>query len=378
MKRKITITTGTRADYGILKSVFKEIQTNKNFEMTIIATGMHFSKKHGNSIKEIQKDKFKFYKIPHIKKNDSSYEMSLDVGKQIIEFTKIFNKIKPDINIIFGDRDEMFSSAIASYHLNIPNAHIHGGDKTMGGIDEYNRHAITKISNIHFPATKKSYDRIVKMGENPKYVFQTGSPSIDLIKENKITSKQNLEKKYKIKFSEKEILLLQHPVTTQIELVKNQIKNTIDALSEIKETVIVIGPNSDAGNKKIFDLLEKTAKNNPCFKIFPNIPREDFLGMLKNCKILVGNSSSGIIEASYFPISVINIGIRQKGRECNSNVIHVDHSTKKIGIEIKKALKMKKMKIDCIYGKGNASKQIVQHLEKISLNDQLIQKQIFY
>jgi GDP/UDP-N,N'-diacetylbacillosamine 2-epimerase (hydrolysing) len=378
MKRKITITTGTRADYGILKPILEKIQKNENLEMTLIATGMHFSKKHGESIKEIKKDKFKFLEISRIKKNDSLYEMSIDVGQQIIKFTKIFHKIKPDINIIFGDRDEMLASAIASYHLNILNAHIHGGDRSMGGIDEYNRHAITKISNIHFPATKQSFNRIIKMGENPKYIFQTGSPSIDLIKEGKITSKQKLESKYKIKFLGKEILLLQHPITTQTTLVEKQIKNTINALGKFKETIIAIGPNSDSGNNIIFNILEKTAKKNPYFKIFPNIPREDYLGMLKNCKVLIGNSSSGIIEASHFPIKVINIGIRQKGRECNSNVIHVEHSTKKIEIAIKNALKTKKMKIDKIYGNGNASKRIVHHLEKIPLDDQIIQKQIFY
>ena len=140
-------------------------------------------------------------------KKDTNYEMSLALGNGIISFSKIFKKLKPDINLLLGDRDEMFASAIAAYHMNIPNAHIHGGDRSKGGIDEYNRHAITKISNIHFAASNKSYDRIVKMGENPKFVFHTGSPSIDEIKENNITSTQQLEKKYGLRFQGDEILL---------------------------------------------------------------------------------------------------------------------------------------------------------------------------
>ena len=224
MKRKITVTTGTRADYGILLPVLKKIQQSNQLELQLIVTGMHLSRKYGKTINEIKKDGFKISKIiEFLPKKDNNFEMSLTVGNGIISFSKIFKNLKPDLNLVFGDRDEMLSSAIAAYHMNIPNAHIHGGDKSKGGIDEYNRHAITKISNIHFAASRKSYERILKMGENPKYIFHTGSPSIDAIKENTITSKDQLEKKYNLKFTGNELLLLQHPVTTQSELSKKEI-----------------------------------------------------------------------------------------------------------------------------------------------------------
>ncbi len=202
MKRKIAITTGTRAEYGIIRPVLETISKSKRLDPFIIVTGMHLSKKYGNTINEIKRDGFRIYSsFDMLPKDDSNYSMSKALGEGIVSFTKIFYKLKPDINLILGDRDEMLASALAAYHLNIPNAHIHGGDKSQGGIDEYNRHAITKISNIHFAATLKSKERILKMGENPKFVFHTGSTSIDEIMKKQITPKKSLEKKYGIKLN---------------------------------------------------------------------------------------------------------------------------------------------------------------------------------
>ena len=275
----------------------------------------------------------------------------------------------------------MLASAIAAYHMNIPNAHIHGGDKS-GGIDEYNRHAITKISNIHFAATQKSMERIIKMGENPKNVFLTGSPSIDEIVNNRITNKKDLDLLYGIRFTGKEILLVYHSVTTEIGKTEAQIRNLLDAVTKIKNTTIAILPNSDAGSKKIFQHIRSYSKLYKFIKIYPSIPRSDYLGMLKNCGVLLGNSSSGMIEASYFNIPVINVGVRQKNRERGKNIIDVeDGSTDSIYVAILKALKEKghsRSHVHGIYGKGDASSKIVNYLEKIPLGEELIQKQISY
>lgn len=381
MKRKIAVITGTRADYGIMKSLLKKIQQNKNLELQLIVTGMHLSSKFGATINEIKKDKLKITgKIPLLPKHDSNYEMSKSVGKGIILFSELFKKLKPDINLILGDRDEMLSSAIAAYHMNIPIAHIHGGDRTKGGIDEYNRHAITKMSNIHFAATKKSFNRIIKLGENPKFIFHTGSPAIDQIKENKITSKKELEKKYNLKFLGNEILLLQHPVTTQSDQSKKQIIEILSALEKLKQKTIAIAPNSDAGNNEIFTNIQNFSKKYPFLTMYRTIPREDFLGMLKNCSIFIGNSSSGIIEASYFNIPVVNIGIRQEGRESGKNITHVDFSRRQILNAIKLSISKNYsiVKNEFLYGKGNASDKIIKYLEKIKLDEELIKKQINY
>jgi len=380
MKRKISVTTGTRAEYGIMRSVLEAIAKSKKLELHLIVTGMHLSKKYGMTINEIIKDGFRIYSsFDMLSKEDSNYSMSKALGEGIVSFTKIFYKLKPDINLILGDRDEMLASALAAYHLNIPNAHIHGGDKSQGGIDEYNRHAITKISNIHFAATSRSKERILKMGENPKFVFHTGSPSIDEIIKKPITIKKSLEKKYGINLNGKDILLIQHPVTTQTRQSGKQIMNTLKAIVKIGENTIAIAPNSDPGNGLIFKHLRTFSKKYDFIKMYNTLPRNDFLGLLKNCGALVGNSSSGMIEASYFDTPVVNIGIRQKGREKGSNVIEVEDSINSIYSGILRAFKKhKKFHKGNLYGKGNAAAKIVKHLEKIKLDEELINKQIFY
>ena len=382
MKKKIIVTTGTRAEYGILSSILFELKKNKKFYLYLIVTGSHLSKKYGLTINEIKKDGFKIYSKVHMfPKNDTTFFTSKSVGKGIIEFSNIFNKVKPHFNLILGDRVEMLASSIAASQMNILNIHIHGGDKS-GGIDEYSRHAITKLSNIHFAATKKSKERIIKMGENPKYVFFTGSPSLDDVIQNKITNKKTLEKKYNVKFNGDEILLLQHPVTTQVDLSEKQILNTLKAITKVKKTTIIIAPNSDPGNKVIFEHVHSFTKKHNFIKLYNSLPRSDYLGILKNCGVLVGNSSSGIIESTLFQTPVVNIGIRQEGREKGKNVLDVKNdSIPSIHNAIVKSLKIKKSshKIsNYIFGKGDAAKKIVRVLEKIHVHKDLIQKQIHY
>ena len=382
IKRKICVTTGTRAEYGLLKPLLNKISKSKKLELYLVVSGMHLSKKYGYTINEIIRDGFKIhFKINMIPEGNTGHSMANSLGKGIIEFSKIFKKLKPDINLILGDRDEAFASALAASHMNIPNAHIHGGDRTMAGIDEYIRHAITKISNLHFAATKKSKQRIIKLGENPKHVFFTGSPGVDEIKNQNISSKKELKEKYQLELNGNEIILLQHSVTTQIQSSKNQINNTLNAIKKLKIPTICILPNSDAGNFEIFQALKKADKDFSFISLYPNLPRKDFLGLLKNCGVLVGNSSSGIIEASYFKIPVVNIGIRQKNREKGNNVIDVKDNSKMIYTTIKKIINTKhkqRIKTGYIYGNGTASKKIVKVLEEIPLTDELIQKQIVY
>ena len=381
MKQKISITTGTRSEYGILRELIKEISKSKKLELYLLVTGMHLSKKFGYTINEIKKDKIPIHaKIKMIPSGNTPYDMSVSLGKGIIGFSKIFKKIKPDLNVVLGDRDEALASALAASHMNIPNAHIHGGEISQG-IDEYNRHAITKISNIHFAATKKSKERIIKMGENRRNVILTGSPSIDEIKMSKISSKHELEKKYLVDLDKPLFLLIQHSVTTEFEKSDLQIKMTLDALSKLKNQPIAILPNSDAGNEQIINQLRIFSKKCNFLKVFPNLPRNDYLGFLRYCSALIGNSSSGIIEGSYLHTPVVNIGIRQLGREKDVNVIDVPIFSKSLILNaLKKSLKKKNKKIknSSIYGTGNASKKIVQYLETIPINLQMIQKKLVY
>ena len=379
--KKICAVISSRANYSSIKSVLESVSKNKNLTLQIVVGASALIDRFGSVIDLIKKDGFKISaSFNMLQKGNSKHLVSRAIGKAVVEFSNFFNKIQPDINVILGDRDEMLASAISAYHMNIPNAHIHGGDRS-GGIDEYTRHAITKISNIHFATSQKSKERILRMGENAKYVFFTGSPAVDEVKNNKITDKKTLESKYGFKFSGNEILFLQHPVTTQIESTKNQITNSLKAIQMINQPTITIAPNSDAGNNVIFKHLAAFSKSHTSFMLFKSLPRSDYLGMLKNCKVLVGNSSSGIIESSYFKIPVVNIGIRQKNREKGSNVLNAeDNSVVSIHNKLVKALKMKKQYLSTasIYGDGNAAKKIVKHLETIKLNHILIEKQISY
>jgi len=376
--KKILITTGTRADYGLLKSLMEEIVIHKNLKLILVVTGAHLSKKHGYTISEIKKDGFDIdYKFQNIPKTDSSFHVTKSIGETIIEFSKIFKKFTPDINIVFGDRDEMLASSIAASHMNIVNAHLIGGDKS-GGLDEYNRHAITKLSNIHFTSTKESKKRVIQMGEDPNNVFFTGTPAMDDIINKKPTSKHDLEKKIGFTITGDEIILLQHPVTTQIIDTRKQICATLKSITNFKKTIIAITPNSDSGHKIIFEELNKYAKIYSNFYLFESFSRKDFLGLLNNCGILVGNSSTGMTEAGFFGIPVVNIGIRQLNRERSGLVIDVKPQSSLISNAIchiyssKKSYKNKK-----IFGIGNSAKLIVEQLIKIN-HKKLLKKQITY
>jgi UDP-N-acetylglucosamine 2-epimerase (non-hydrolysing)/GDP/UDP-N,N'-diacetylbacillosamine 2-epimerase (hydrolysing) len=368
MQKKILVSTGARSEYGILKPLLKEIQKSKKLKLILVVTGSHLSKNHGYTINEIKKDGFKIdsiIKLSHFR--DKNVDISTALGEYVINFSKIFQKFQPDINFIIGDRDEMFASAIAASHMNIINAHLAGGDKS-GGVDEYNRHAITKLSNIHFANTANSKKRIIKMGEDPKYVFLTGSPVVDDIFAKKITEKPVLEKKIGKKITGNEILLIQHPVTTQPKQAEKQIASTLNAIVSLKIPTFAIRPNLDSEYKKIFKKLQTFSKKYKFIEVHSSFPRSDFLGLLKNCGILIGNSSSGIIEASCFSIPVINIGIRQKGRDGDKKVIEVNNFQQElIRKAILKAIKMKndhKLHMKSIYGDGKSSKRITKLLEK--------------
>lgn len=380
MRRKIVVITGSRSEYGILKPVLNNIIASEKLKLYLVVAGMHLLKKHGFTVNEIIKDGYNIHsKIKMSSEGDTNYDMAKRLGRGMIQFADVFKKIKPDMILILGDRDEALASAMVASHMNIPVAHIHGGDKSKAGIDEYNRHAITKMSNIHFTASRKSFQRVLNLGENPKFVFYTGSPGIDDIFQKNITNKKELEKKYDIKFTGREILLVYHPVTTEIEMGLKHIKNILKVIAKLKEVTVVIAPNSDAGNKQIFQTIENFSSEHKHIKFYKNLPRSDYLGLLNNCAILIGNSSSGMIEAGYFDIRVINIGIRQNEREHGANVVNISPTMKKIEREILNLLKIRKpVKKLNVYGDGNASKKITKILETITLDKELIQKQITY
>lgn len=384
-KRKICVVTGTRAEYGILKALLKKIKESKKLKLQIIATGMHLLPEFGLTVNEIEKDGFSIdAKVPMMVGGDDKVSMAMSIGVGIISLTTAIEKLNPDIVVVFGDRFEMLAAAIAAAYSGRVVAHISGGDSPRAGYDEYSRHAITKISHIHFPTTRKSAERIVKLGEDPKYVFPVGSTALDTILSEKTPAKEFLCKKYGLDGNKPILLVIQHPVSTNPENAQREIKTTLDAVVELGHQAVVIYPNADPGGRKMIEVIKEYHQKYPD-KIHAcgSLPFEEYLGLMKITDVMVGNSSSGIIEAPSFHLPVVNIGPRQEGRERSENVIDVDYDKNEIKKAIQKALFDKKFRSKVKrcknpYGDGKASERIVKILSKIKIDQKILQKKITY
>jgi GDP/UDP-N,N'-diacetylbacillosamine 2-epimerase (hydrolysing) len=314
---------------------------------------------------------------------DTLAAMAVSVGKGIIGMVEAFECLKPDIVLILGDRTEPLAAAIASAYMNIPVAHIHGGDACKGGnIDDSNRFAITKFAHLHFPATAKSTERLIRLGEEKWRVHQVGSPALDVILNEPLPPTEEIIDKFSLDPQNKLIIIIQHPVTVQVEKAAIQMRETLEAVVESGYPAVVIYPNSDAGSRQMIDVIREYKKSTS-IKAFQNLPRHFYLGLLAIADVMVGNSSSGIIDAPSFNLPVVNIGIRQEGRERGSNVIDVDHEKSTIMAAIDKAVNDTKFKekiknSDNPYGDGKASRRIVDILKGINITPELLQKKITY
>lgn len=382
-KRKICYITGTRADYGLMRNALKEI--DKVFDLSLIVVGTHLLSEFGDTAEEIKKDGFKIAKkINTMSSSDTVGGMSKAFGLGVIKITDALENIKPDILLLLGDRGEALAGAISGAHLNIPIIHIHGGDQGDDGahIDDPIRHSITKFAHIHLPATKLSAKRIIKMGEEEWRVNVVGSPALDDISSQDFYSKKYLEKKYNINFKKPLILTLQHPSSTQAGYAKIQMKETLDALKEVGENTILIYPNSDAGGRSMIKVI-KGYENYNFLHTYKSLPRKDYLSLMKYASVMVGNSSSGTIDAPSFKLPVVNIGTRELVREHAGNKIFVSHKKNEIKKAIKKALFDKKFiervqKCKSSYGDGYAGKRIVKILKNLKINNRLLEKHLTY
>lgn len=371
MVKKVLYITGTRADYGLMHETLELLNSDDDIQLNVVVTGMHLMDEFGYSIDEIKKDNFNLHVVNQTFVKDDEKSMSAFIGNLIVDLTKLMDEIKPDIVLLLGDRGEMLAGAIVASYLQIPVAHIHGGD-VSSTVDDSARHAITKLSNIHFPATELSASRIKQMGENPDNIFVVGAPGLDSI----IKSKDNVDENYlkeKYNISKDFVLVLQHPVSLEVENSACQIQETLNAVKSTDYQVILVYPNADAGGRAMIDKI-----NEYDVDAYKNIPHDDFIGLLSLASALIGNSSSGIIESSSFKLPVINIGTRQSGREKAQNVIDVDYDSK----EILNALKhiesseyQNKLK-NCknLYGDGKASERICKIIKGIEINNALLNK----
>lgn len=378
MNRKIAVLTGTRAEYGILRPILKKINAHPRLDLYIIATGMHLSNEFGYTIKEIEKDGFKIYaKLDTLNKDDTGAGMAKYIGNTIVKLSEVFEVLKPDIILLLGDRGEMLAGAIAATCMNILIAHIHGGE-TSGSVDEGFRHAISKLAHLHFVATEEARQKLISMGEDPSRIFVVGAPGIDDIFENLISAEE-IAKKYNLDLTKPIILLVQHPVVTEVDEAPNQIRETLEAIAELKFQTVVIYPNADAGGRRMIKVIKEYEERYPFIKAYKSLPRRDYLSLMNVATVMVGNSSSGIIEAPSFGLPVVNIGTRQKGRLRAGNVIDVNYDKNEIKNAILKAIydenfRRKVKTVKNPWGDGKASERIVDILANIEIDKDLLQK----
>jgi GDP/UDP-N,N'-diacetylbacillosamine 2-epimerase (hydrolysing) len=383
--RTIAVVTGTRAEYGPLRPLMKAIQNDPDLTLVPIITGMHLLPDYGNTYRLVEKEFPRSVKIPMPLHGDSLKDMALYLAAGIKNFSEYLSKHPPDILIVTGDRSEQFAAALAALYLNIPIAHINGGDVSGGMIDEAIRHAITKIAHIHLAYNDGNKERIKKMGEDPWRVKTVGPLAVEAILDVKVKSKKDLFTVYQLNPKVRTFLVVQHPITTLKDRGYQQYEALLSALDQLQEQTILVYPNCDAGSRHIITLIKKF-ENRPYLHIFKNIPPDDYVGFMKYADILLGNSSSGIIEAPALKTRVINIGDRQQGRteQYLSDIIKTIPATEEkiitmINYVLNNAAYQAKVRNSVNkYKKEKPSKKIVSILKKVPLDEKLIRKQITY
>ncbi len=381
--RRVGVVTGTRAEYGLLRPVMREIERREQMELHLIVAGMHLSHEFGDTYREIENDGFHIAaRVDMTFSGDSPAAMAKAIGIGIYGMTQALDMIDPEVVLVLGDRTEAFAGAVAAAGMNRIVAHIHGGEVTRGGLDESMRHAITKLSHIHFVATELSRQRVVRMGEPAENVFLTGAPGLDSILDQKLLDADELSRRLGIRLGRPSILLVQHAVSTTPDAAGSEMAESLAALEELGHEAIAIYPNCDAGGRRVIDKL-RAPRTAPWLRVFENLDHTTYLSLLAAVDVLVGNSSSGIIEAPALHVPVVNVGSRQQGRERSACILDVPCERQAIKKAIERALH------DCefralarasasVYGDGHASRRMVETLLGLEATPRLLQKQLTY
>lgn len=381
-KRKVCVVTGTRAEYGLLYWLMKEIEADDTLELQVVVTGMHLSPEFGLTYKEIEKDFHIDKKIEMLLSSDTSVGISKSMGIAQIGFADAYEELQPHILVVLGDRYEIFSAVSAAMIARIPIAHLHGGETTEGAYDESIRHSITKMSHLHFTATDEYKNRVIQLGEQPKRVFNVGGMGIENIKRLDLLSKKEFENSIDFKLGVKNILVTFHPVTLEDATAREQFQELLDAVDELLDTKIIFTKaNSDTDGRVINQMIDEYVSKNSHKSVgFTSLGQLRYLSALQYVDAMVGNSSSGLAEAPSFQIGTINIGDRQKGRikadsviDCKPDKKDIEQAFKRLySNEFQESLKLVKNP----YGDGIASKEIVKVLKSVDL-DNILKKSFF-
>lgn len=373
--RKVFVVIERRADYSRYRPILQKMKEDPFFEIYLVVTGICLLETHGKDVNYIREDGFVINaEIPMFieKGEDSGAEMVRSMSRVMFGLVNELEKARPDVVLSGFDIGGNFAVTVAAAHMNIPVAHIQGGEVT-GSIDESIRHAMSKFAHIHFPATELSKQRLIRMGEKPDSIYVVGCPSIDVLVSTPVVPREKIEEYLKVDLSKPTLLMIQHPVTTEWMNSFDQIRETIEAVKQSGVQCIVLLPNNDAGHSKIIDYI----KSNDVMW-FPSLPTNIFINLYRNVSALIGNSSSGIHETPTLKIPAINIGTRQQGRERAGNVIDVPNDSKMILEAIRKAVFDKEFReyvrnLENPYGDGTSAEQIVKILKTVRL-DGIVQK----
>ena len=372
------VTVG-RSDYGIYLPVLRGIQKDPDLTLHLIVSGMHLSPEFGMTVQTIEEGGFPIAdRVEMLDSSDSPEGIAKSMGMGTMGFAQSYARFQPDILLVLGDRFEMHAAVVAALPFKLPVAHIHGGEITEGAIDDALRHSITKMSHLHFVATEEYRDRVIQMGEAPWRVTVSGAPSLDNLESIELMDSSQLEARFRLKIDSPPLLVTFHPVTLEYEQTAWQTGELLAALEDTGMPVVFTLPNADTNGRIVARLIREFVDNHSCAQLVDNLGTQGFFSLMPKAAAMVGNSSSGIIEAPSFGLPVVNIGTRQRGRVRASNVIDVDYSRKQILQGVKQALdaefRERLSDMNNPYGCGNASEKIVERLKEIRIDEDLVVK----
>jgi GDP/UDP-N,N'-diacetylbacillosamine 2-epimerase (hydrolysing) len=380
--KKVCIVTGTRAEYGLLRFLMKVIKDDYELMLQVVATGMHLSPEFGLTYREIEQDGFHIdRKVEMLTSSDTAVGMAKSMGLGLIGFADALDELQPDLIVILGDRFEILAAVTAALCARIPVLHLHGGELTEGSLDESMRHAITKMSHVHCVATEEYRQRVIQLGEQPNRVHCVGGLGVDAIKHTKLLGRAELEASLGFKFKSKNLLITFHSDTLRCVSAGNQMKELLTALEGLYDTGLIFTfPNADTGGRELISMLEAFVATNSNARAYPSLGQVRYLSCMAQCDGVVGNSSSGLLEAPALKKGVINIGDRQQGRLQAANVINCPAQHFEIGVALAKlyspVFQASLSMVTNPYGDGGASARVVAIIKALKL-DGLMQKSFY-
>jgi UDP-N-acetylglucosamine 2-epimerase (non-hydrolysing)/GDP/UDP-N,N'-diacetylbacillosamine 2-epimerase (hydrolysing) len=378
MKRKIAVVTTSRADYSHLYWPLRELSTHPDVDLKIIVMGAHLSPEFGSTIQEIEKDGFHIdARVECLLSSDSDVGMAKTIGVATLSLADIFGQMRPDLLLLIADRYEMLAPASVALALRIPIAHIEGGEISEGAIDDAVRNALTKMSHIHFTSTQAARDRVIAMGEEPWRVHRAGAPSLDHLRRQTLFTREQVESRLRVELKHPAILVAYHPVTLARDTVR-EADALFEALENLPDQILFCYPNADAGSRNLIERARTFAASRDAAHVFVNLDALTYWSLLKQVDVLVGNSSSGIMESASFALPTVNVGLRQQGRERARNVIDAAPEVRAIlkaiatakGTDFRRSLQG----MTNPYGEGVASEKIVEVLTTVPLGEELLLK----